>query len=399
MGRSTLSHILESGKGFPISWIADSKSIVSKESEPFTPKEIKTIIELKAKSRSPVYGGRDLVNVRTDEFRGSRQELRILNSIMTTKEEWIVFDTTALASIDDYELAKSMMGVAGFCTANKTSWADHILCSDLYHHAEKHETFLGLNCTTGVWVDQMESLPLVVKHFTRGHMTITKRDNSSLNTFFAMVDSSTKPDEAIKEIERAGHLEPGSKDLSKEVHDQVLKASIAANICGILKGIRPYFDDETSNNRDRPQSMSPADIARWHNEGYRNKEFRVLVTTIALDANLEKLLQCTVSFSKLPKGSPLAKHFFGKSAIYIESTSFPCRSDEYRGQDSRGYFHAGYGGGERTAAKLLWEARRISRLRPFRGKVPFTPMPVLFAEEIGHESEVRLREEIFASLG
>jgi len=398
VGRWVLSHTLRGGRDFPIYWLADSESVLSRESEPFTAKEIRAIMNLKAKGRSLSHHTQDAPKARIDEFRDLREELRILRSIMTAKEEWAVFDTAPLAPAEDYEMAKAMMGVAGFCTANKTSWADHGLCSDLYRYAERSETFLGLNCTTGVWVDQMESLPLVMKYTTKGRITITKRDNSSLNLFFAKVDSSVDPDEAMKEIEKAGHLEPGAKDFSKEVHDQILKARIAANICGVLRGIKPRFVDETSTGRDRPHSRSPVDIARWHREGDRKKGFRALVTRVVLDQDWKERLGCTVSFGELPRGSPLARHFPGKCAIHIESAGLPARVDENERQRGSGYFHAGYGGAERTAAKLVWEAERIARLRSFMGKVPFTPLPVLYAESLGNEPEVRLREMIAASL-
>jgi len=397
VGINTLSHILRKWNDFPVYWVADSKSILSKESEPFTPTEIRAIIRLKAQSRSPSFCRLNVPNARMNKFRDLRQELRTLNSIMPKKEEWTIFDTTTLASTDDYKLAKAMMGIAGFCTANKTLCADFRLCSALYHQAETCQTFLGLNCTTGVWADQMESVPLVMKHLSEGRVTITKRDNSSLNTFFSLVDSFANPDEAIKEIERAGHLEPGAKDFSKEVYDQVLKARITANICGILAGTRPHYIDETLIGKDRPRSMSPVDIARWHRGGNRNKEFKALVTRIVVDVNHEKVLRSTVSFGKLPKESPLARHFLGKSAIHIETTNLLVKSKDRGGKNS-GYFHAGDGGGERTAAKLLWEAKRISRLCRFKGRVPFDPIPVLFAEDMGHESEVRLQERISRSL-
>jgi len=398
VGRCVLSRALQGGRDFPIYWLADSKSVISGESEPFTAKEIRTIMGLKAKGRSLSSHMQGVPNARIDEFRGSRQESRILNSIMTTKEEWLVFNTASVTSADDYEMAKAMMGVAGLCTANKTSWADYGSCSDLYHHAERSETFLGLNCTTGVWVDQMESLPLVMKYFTKGSITITKRDNSSLNLFFARIDSSMDPEDAMKEIETSGHLEPGAKDFSKEVHDQILKARIAANICGVLRGIKPRSVDETLTGPDRPRSMSPVDIARWHREGNRKREFKALVTRAVLNQDRKERLECTVSFGELPRGSPLARNFPGKSAIQVELSGLPARSDEIERRQGSGYFHAGYGGAKRTAAKLLWEADRISRLRPFRGRVPFTPLPVLFAENLGNEPEVKLREMIAASL-
>ena len=398
VGGCVLSQILDGGKDFPIHWVADSKSVLSSESRPFAAKEIGTIMNLKAKRQSLSHRMKDVPNVRVDEFRDSRQEVRILTSIMATKEEWLVFDTAPLAPAYDHEIVKEMMGVAGFCTANKTSWADYGLCSDLYRRADRSETFLGLNCTTGTWVDQMESLPLVMKYVTKGRITITKRDNSSLNLFFAKVDSSIDPDDAMKEIEKAGHLEPGAKDFSKEVHDQVLKARIAANICGVLRGIKPRYIDRTLTGHDRPHSMSPADVARWHREGNRKRGFKALITRVVLDQDRKEHLGCTVSFGELDRGSPLARQFPGKSAISIESSGSPARSDGNERLRGSGYLHSGYGGAERTAAKLLWEAERISRLRSFKGRVPFTPLPVLFAASLGKEPEARLREVITASL-
>jgi len=398
VGRQVLSQEVHGRRDFPIYWVADSKSVLSRESEPFTPKEIGTIVDLKAEGKSLSSQMRGVSNARIDEFRDSRQESRILRSIMTKKEEWLVFNTSSLAPLDDYEIARATMGIAGLCTANKTSWADHRLCSDLYRCAEKSETFLGLNCTTGVWVDQMESLPLVMKYLTKDRITITKRDNSSLNTFFAKVDSSIDPDDAMREIGAAGHLEPGAKDFSKEVHDQILKARIASNICGVLRGIKPRFVDETSAGPDRPRSMSPADIALWHREGDRRRRFKALVSRIVLDQDGKERLGCTVSFGELPRGSRLARHFPGKSAVHIESNGPTASSDRSERRRGSGYFHAGYGGAERTAAKLLWEAERVSRLHPSRGRVPFAPLPVLFAERLGNEAEVKLRETIEASL-
>jgi len=400
VGMRVLSQMVHGRQDLPIYWLADSRSVLSRESEPFTAQEIGTIVDLKARGRRLSHHTLDVPNVRNDEFRDSRQESRILRSIMTAKEEWVVVNTASLASVDDYEITRTMMGVAGLCTASKTSWADYGFCSDLYNRAKKSETFLGLNCTTGVWVDQMESLPLVMKYFTKGHMRITKRDNSSLNLFFAKVDSSVDPDDAMRGVEEAGHLEPGAKDFSKEVHDQILKGRIAANICGVLWGIEPRFVDETSKGHDMPRSMSPVEIARWHREGNRTSGFKALVTRIVLNPVPKERLECTVTFSELPRGSPLARHFRGKSALYIESAGLPAKLDvneSWPGGGGGGYFHAGYGGAERTAAKLLWEAERISRLRPFKGTVPFTPLPVLFAESLGNGPEVKLREMLAAS--
>ena len=399
VGRSTLSRALHSAKAFPIYWVADSRSVLSSESEPFTPKAIRAIIDLKAKGRSLSCHQEGLQKARLDEFLGPMQEMRILRSLLTTKEEWLVLDSAPLPPADDYETAKAMMGVAGFCTANKTSWADHGLCSDLYSRAERAETFLGLNCTTGVWVDQMESLPLVMKYHTKGRLTITKRDNSSLNLFFARVDSSMDPGDAMKEIEKAGYLEPGAKGFSKEVHDQILKARIAANICGVLRRVKPRFVDQTPTGRDRPHSMSPADVARWHREGDGKNGFKALVTRVVLDQGQKERVECMVSFDVLPRESPLARHFLGKNAIHIESTGLPAMPEDGKQRATIGYFHSGYGGAERTAAKLLWEAERIARLRTFKGRAPFTPLPVLFAENLGNESEVRLRQVLAASLG
>ena len=154
VGRSMLSQMSHDEKGFPIYWVADSGCVLSRGSEPFSPKEIRAIMDLKAKGRALF--SRTIPGARVDEFKDSREESRILSSIMTTKEEWLVLNAASMAVGDDYGVTKGMMGVAGVCTASKTSWADFGLCSDLYRRAERSGTFLGLNCTAGVWLDQME---------------------------------------------------------------------------------------------------------------------------------------------------------------------------------------------------------------------------------------------------
>jgi hypothetical protein len=400
VGRITLMHALHNSKGIPIHWVSDSEVILSKRSEPFTPREISTIVNVKARGRSLSSCRKRIPNALVAEFQSPRQESRILNSIMTRKSEWIVIDTASLTAADDYEIIKALMGSAGLCSASKTPWAEYRFCSDLYREAERRETFLGLNCTTGVWVDQMESIPLIMNQFTKGRVTITKRDNTSLNMFLAKVGAQTPPGRALREIEEAGHMEPGAKGLSAEVHDQVLKARIATNICGILRGTEPNFADETSSGYDRPQSMSPDDIASWHIEGMKNNAFRALITEIVLERNRNELLTCTVSFGQLPEKSPLARHFPGKNAIFVESTNASDRFDEKkRLQPIHGFFHSGYGGAELTAANLIWEAKRISRLRRFKGKTPFTPLPILFEKAMGKKSAVNLWERIAGCLG
>jgi hypothetical protein len=324
---------------------------------------------------------------------------------MTSKDEWVVLDTASVSSEDDYEVVRSLMGTTGICTASKTAWADFGRCSTLLRTAERQRTLLGLNCTLGVWVDQMESLPLVISEFTGGRLTVTKRDNSSFNLFFAKTHEGLSPNEVLSQLGESGHLEPGAKGLSAEVQDQTTKARITSNVCAVLRGIEPCFTDAVVAPRGRsagPKSLDAHEIAEWHVEGRNKGVFRCLVTRMTLEREAGESLRCSISFTELPKGSPLARDYPGKSAVAIEAdrASFGWGGKTQRPRSRRVFVHSGYGGARRTAAKLIWEAKRILRLASYPSKdtVHFSPLPILYADRLGVPAAVSLKKRLASEL-
>ena len=216
VGRATLKQMQSGGGGrLGLWWAADSRCLVSRR-------------ELPSRQRRPLDCCRPRRTVRStleSPASGAYPEHRSPVSKATGRRstcsgpdgrprEWIILDTAASSLDVDYKIASTMIGAAGLCTASKTAWADDASCTRLLAEAEKRRTLLGLNCTTGVWVDQMEILPIVASELRTGPLTMTKRDNSSFNLFFSELSGSSSPEEALRKIEAAGTLEPDADGLN-----------------------------------------------------------------------------------------------------------------------------------------------------------------------------------------
>jgi hypothetical protein len=385
-------------------WIVNKEyAIVKEHPGGFSPNDLKFILRPGMNSRTADFGRlceKQIPDCRCYPLGSPADEADILRSLVRKPLEWIVFDATSSKQETDYEIASAAIGCLGFCTANKTPWADHRMCAELYKEAREAETCLGLNCTTGVWVDQMDIIPIVMLGFQRGRIAITKRDNSSLNTFVSKVGSGKSAETALREITKAGLLEPGAEGLSAEVHDQTLKARIATNICALLRGVESRFLDRTSALGAGLRSNGSRDIAEWHKAGREKGVYRALVSEIILDREIDESLQCEVYFKELQKGDPLAKDFVRKNAIFIESssgTAFGWRK-ETGPSDKRGFMHDGYADAAEAASKLLWEAEEILRMSRSKGRKAFSPLPILLGLSRGEESATKLREEIATRL-
>ena len=336
------------------------------------------------------------------EFENVQQEAELIaEMIPEPRKNWVIIDATTLNAEAGRMLARSVLGCACYCTANKNPWADHDLCAKLYGEAEETHTLLGLNCVAGVWVDQMEILPVVMQQLKSGRLSVVKRDNSSLNLFFEKVGSGIPAEKAVAIIAARGHLEPGRDGLAGEVRDQTLKAKIAANISGLLSGFKADFADNTlsRSNPGNPLSLNPNDIADWHRSGRRKKLYPALITEIKVETDVKRI-SCAVSFDALPRGHPLARDFGGKSAISIQAfdnTEFMWTRKSKRKRRGR-FVHSGFGGGVKTAEKLLWEAKRAIELVKSCSMSTFSPIPILWAlanQEVGAK---RLEKKLANSL-
>ena len=407
VGRNLLLQYSIRNHRFKISWIADSKRFLTKRNqEPFSKKDVRKILALRDRAlkagHCPEYE-EHVSGCRVYDFDDLANETSILRELtFETLHHSIILDTTSSNAPTDAEIAQNVMGCLAFCTGNKAPWADYGISLRLYREAKRSTTFLGLNCTVGVWVDQMEILPIVAQALKSGGVQFLKRDNSSFNLFFAKVASGIPADRAIVEIGAEGHLEKTGPDaLSTEVKDQVLKASIAANICGILRG-QPPSATQTSLEavlQQGPGSVNPTDIARWHREGRKLGEYRALISEINIDA---ERLEWRVGFDKLPYGHPLARDFIGKCAIAIQVTQDSkfnwSTDDRHSNRAHRSFAYSGYGGAGRTAAKLLWEVERAISLSQSRLGQECFPLPVLCSLALGRRDATKLQRKLARNL-
>jgi len=399
VGMSVLLQCSRENNHFRIAWVADSKRVLTKRKHaPFAKSDLEKIVEVKDTAKSKgleqEYEKR-IPECRVQSFEDCATEVSILSElIFETFQDTIVLDATSSSARENYEIAKSVMGCLAYCTGNKMPWADYELCSLLYRNAKRRATFLGLNCTVGVWVDQMEILPIITQALKSGSIEFLKRDNSSFNFFFAKVGSGMAVDKAIAEIEASGHLEKiGPDALLTEVKDQILKARIAANISAVIRRqASPIHRDTTP----KPDDVEPAEVARWHLEGRKQGTYPALVSEI--DVNVRRP-RWEVGFRQLPTEHPLARDFPGKCAIFArptEEAKFAWSGS--RSTSSKGFAHSGYGGAIRTATKLLWEAKRAISLSQLSVDKESFPLPVLCSLAAGRREESALQRRLARSL-
>jgi len=211
VGRNLLLQYSIRNHRFKISWIADSRRFLTKRNqEPFSKKDVRKILWLRDRAlkagHCPEYEGH-VSGCRVYDFDDLTNEISILRELTSdTLRHSVILDTTSSNAHTDAEIAQNIMGCLAFCTGNKAPWADYGISLHLYREAKRSTTFLGLNCTVGVWVDQMEILPIVAQALKSGGVQFLKRDNSSFNLFFAKVASGIAADRAIVEIGAKGHL-------------------------------------------------------------------------------------------------------------------------------------------------------------------------------------------------
>lgn len=130
---------------------------------------------------------------------------------------------------------------------------------------------LGLNGTQGVWVDQMEYVPLFLRALSGKDGIILKRDNPSVNLFFARLGDGWTPTEAFQDVISGGFLEPGAVDLAPEVKDQIIKLRVTANLCALLTGYSISTPENELNKKEASllHDSGAEDLARWHLSGRR----------------------------------------------------------------------------------------------------------------------------------
>jgi len=383
-------------------WIGDSKCFVSRlDRKPFTVNEMRRFLKIKTEypNQFAEKSRNELAGVDVFDFNDLPQQADLIQRELISKprESWVIIDTSTTLRKTGGMLVRSALGCASYCSANKSPWAEYELCSELYADATRKRTLLGLNCVAGVWVDQMEILPILMQKLRHGRIIITKRDNSSLNTFLALVARGISPEDALAELAARGHLEPGAEGLLSEIRDQITKAKIAANICGILRHVKPSNEGSFA-----PESMrfhDPSEIASWHISGRKTGVYPALVTQIVVDTKAKKI-SCSVKFTELTRDHPLAKDFDGKNAMTIQGSNdvqFEW-SPNLKSRSGRGLFvHSGYGGASKTAAKPLWETKRAVSLISSRPQAQFSPIPVLWGLS-GETEAKRLERKLAANL-
>lgn len=350
-------------------WVADSSRVVSRrDGGTLSPSEMATIRRAKG-SRQGLGSlpGRLLVST----FGSAREEAGTLAGLMEhSRESWVVLDSTYLDAERSRLLASSFMGVLGFCTANKTPWADSGMCRALFSQAQRERTFLGLNCTQGVWIDQMEYIPVAATRLGGRTIKITKRDNSSLNLLFGRASEGLSSEEIYRELSEGGYLEPGGTDLLPEIKDQQIKAKITANVCSIVGGLSLRSREQSTAQilASGPASASVDDLRAWHVSG-RGRGFPALVTEMELDGGSGSVTY-ELSFRVLDRKHPLGRNFQGANTFSI---ALPGPEGSEKSFTHRG----GPGGSANTARRLMREAEEVVRLSGLRSKDSFNPIPVL----------------------
>jgi len=412
LGKVGLNVLTQNAKQalFNICWIADSKNFLSRpDLSPFSANEQIRI----ARSKQKIQGNEQeqitkIPRLEINKIKDTRDEAVIIKEkIRNDPKQWIILDASSTKLEVEIQVVESVLGCLAYCTCNKTVWSDYESCSKFYDDSLKTQTLLGLNCTTGVWVNQMDILPIVAKAYRGGKLKISKRDNSSFNLFFDSIEKLNSVERAISKLERGGYLEPGAVGLVTEADDQFRKARISANIIGKLMGIQPTCEDESDQSLGKagsPKSKDAADIAIWHNSARKEKKimYSALVTRMQLEG---KKLVCKMDFEKLPRGYPLAKNFPGENVILLEAASknrFEWSTNKKRrrkGTARDHYFlHSGRGGAVQTAAKLLKEAELMRSLTDTIGEGITSPIPILHALNLHMPFAIRLENTIASRL-
>lgn len=366
LGGNVLRQVSQRKDDFPLYWVADSSRVVHRrDGERLSASDIAKII--RAKGGLQGLDGLAATFVVT-RFSGAREESRVLGELIEpARVEWVVLDTSYLDAHGAQTLASGFMGVLAICTANKTAWSDPSTCANLFSRAQKHNTFLGLNCTQGVGIDQMEYIPVAAARLGRKTIRVQKRDNSSLNLLFSRTSEGLSPDRIFRALSDGGYLEPGGMDLLPEVKDQQIKARITVNVCAILDELKVTSRAQSVVEvlETGPGSAKVSDLCAWH-ATKRRGGYPSLVTEIVMDGN-SGTITYSLSFVVLERNHPLGRSFNGANVFSITVADHN-ESFVHRG---------GPGGSINTARNLLREADEVMRLSGERGSRTFSQIPVL----------------------
>jgi len=395
VGKNLLLRQIHGSDHFRIHWVSDSKRVyrVNRQSG-FTGQDCKKIIKFKQTHTAFP----EIPKCEIYEFENVSQQTKLLNDLITTdKKDWVIFDTTFTRKEDDYSIANTMMGCKAYCAGNKTAWTDYDSCDKLFRKATETQTLLGLNCTVGVWLDQMEILPIMLQNLISGKIILLKRDNSSLNLFFEKIGSGLTVEKTILELENSGHLDlPGPDALLTEVKDQTMKAHIAANVCGIMRSTRPVFKNQQATRPDEPKSFEAKELAEWHLRGRKHGDYPALVSEINVDTS-DGMIDLEVGFAELKRGQPLARDFVGKCAMSIDASAAKFKWSKGTRKPAQ-FMRSGYGGAKKTAAKLIAEANRAIIISHRKPKVCRSPILVLAALEKGEQAAKLLDRKLRLAL-
>lgn len=386
---------------FKLYWVADSKRFVATRSgRAFKKREVHQLIEIRRKSQFKFEEQcrKKISGCVAHRFEDSSSEAAILCSLTSdSRHDWIIIDATSSKGEVAHKVALVSMGCLSYCAANKTPWATYESSKELFDQAEHTKTLLGLNCTVGAWVNEMEILPPITNALKHGSITVLKRDNSCLNFFFRKTYKGRSAAAAFSDLADKGLLEPNATDLSVEINDQIVKANIVANILGVIRGITPICKVRIKENFSGSNSASLQYIADWHRRGRQRGSYPALVTEIRIGANEE--LSCQVKFDELPLSHPLAHDLQG-NAFSVQASpdaEFKWSFGNTKSQ-RRITFYTGGGNYSRTAAKLLNEAQQTTTLFSSRSRAKFSPLPILWAEARREPNAVRLEKKIASSL-
>lgn len=389
LGQNVLTQLSErNGKTLNVRWVADSSCLVSRiGGGKLGPVDISKILRAK---RSPsglrTLGAPFIVS----GFSNARDEAGVLRDLTDDqRDDYVILDTTFVKSADAFLLTSNMMGVVGICTANKTAWADRDFSRRLFSMATERRTFLGLNCTQGVWLDQMEYVPIAASKLGTRTIRISKRDNSSLNFLFNRASEGLPPAAIYDELTTGGYLEPGGTDLLPEVKDQQIKARVTTNICSIIGGLREISREQTLPQilAGGPVSAGVKDLCSWFISGRRHG-YPALVTEMTLAGGTDSI-SCVLGFRVLERTHPLGRDFQGRNTFSVSLADDGRRNFTHKG---------GPGGAANTARKLIEEAEEIARLARARHEDSFSPLPVLTGLESGDRKTVARAKALLKTL-
>jgi homoserine dehydrogenase len=395
VGRKVVEYICSNPTtNFKVRWIADSSKLFGrKDGKALDRLDLKWILKSKShgsKNNSDL--SRMPASLKSTNFQTLREEISLIQEeVSSAPKDWMIIDSTHMDAASCYKISSSVMGVSALITANKTAWANRKYCRKLFSLATEVKTLLSLNCTLGVWADQLEYVPLLDSILGPRKGVVIKRDNSSLNLFFASVGDGLPAKEALAKVAAGGYLEPGATDLRPEVEDQIVKLKVLTNVCAATTHYRAVVPERKIDQRctELVPKAEPEELARWHLSGRSEGRYPALVSSVRIDG-LDKTIESSASFIELEKNHPLAMDLFGKNAISIQIID-----------ENSNFVNTGYGGASKTAKKLLWEADRAVRLlqKLKQGNWnKFDPIPLMTAVKLRDPDAVGKQRSFFSKI-